>query len=845
MERTQRRHIWTRGISMKQIETEDGLLHEFPDGATDSAISASLAAYYKKESSNLLSDANGLVNDFAKFAFNAPLEATKDLPNAGRDIAQGLLTTWANLGQTIGNAPSKLMGGKPEEIDFEEFFSPIGSGRKGIGAELLRGFGKYGTAGALSGPRLAAQALGAAATGYSNAKEGRENLFGLLPSGKFGAAIEDLVGTAGVGTAFKLLEKGRPANVLRGTLSDDELLENAATASGTDTSLGKVIGNEWLHRQLANVLSKLPFSGAGAKLESAGKQVNARGESIVSDILGGNDIEEISNALNKDSIDALKQSLGAEDIYAADEVNQTEAKEIFNKMRGEIPPEDVEPRISEILTTAAKEQEQLSKKSYNNVSNLADEDSNFELRAPEFAKLAKDDDVKKFLAGDEELLETYDNLIKLEKKESPAPHSDIYGGGKPPEKKPKSVSLSQANILKAKLNRLGNDAARSADMSDRHLAGKFKKIAAALGDGIDRSVEKSGNVKLKEEFKQAQKNYGENYAPHLDTDVYKYQNRIGSKTDVQGIAADIIKTGKSDKSNRVNKITKKLGKESGLLSYSYFKPAINADGSVDLKKVGSLMGSLGNEQLKELIPNASDRKALSDLIAKQDTFSYFSPAIKADGSVDFKTLSSLYERASKDKSKINRLLPDAKHRDKFEEIVDKNNRLEAFKPAMQDGSINNAKLATVIGKLAKDPAKLKEIAPKKEQREALSQYSKLQKLNENSASSLANTPTGQKVMDLIPYILAHVAGAAAGGGGGFLSAGGIGAIPGAIAGFAAPGIALKPITNRLTSTEFRNNLIGEMLANRTKIDTNQNRKSAQLLLESVIEALRDKSRGEG
>ena len=105
------------------------------------------------------------------------------------------------------------------------------------------------------------------------------------------------------------------------------------------------------------------------------------------------------------------------------------------------------------------------------------------------------------------------------------------------------------------------------------------------------------------------------------------------------------------------------------------------------------------------------------------------------------------------------------------------------------------------------------------------------KLNRwNSKSEKINPPTGQKALDVLPFILAHMGGAALGGV--------IGHIPGAIVGAIAPGTMARPFVKAMTSPAVRRNFVSKMIENKKLFDRTGNVIPAQTLSQALVNSNR-------
>jgi hypothetical protein len=214
--------------------------------------------------------------------FRASLNAYAPNAEQDRSIVPDLLAgSISGLGKGGQQIASWATGGKAPTVDFDELVKPIRS--KGKRSEGAYGVGEYLPYGIAGGSSLLGQAIAGAGAGTALTKPEEENLWGWLPKGKLGGAIEGALLNM-LPHAGKVLEKARPSKMFRGNLSNKQLIENLNAAEGTNTGLGDVIGSPTLKKYLENRLPQIPLSGAeDAMLETAG-QIKNKGNALLSDI---------------------------------------------------------------------------------------------------------------------------------------------------------------------------------------------------------------------------------------------------------------------------------------------------------------------------------------------------------------------------------------------------------------------------------------------------------------------------------------------------------------------------------------------------------------------------------
>jgi len=484
-----------------------------------------------------------------------------------RDLTEGVLSGLGKGGQFVA---STLTGGRAPKIDFNEVLSNIGSKNKSILGEMIKGAGEYLPYAALGGASFPGQVIAGATSGAALSNPKDKNLFGILPSGSKGAAIEGALINALTHGTFKGLEQLRPSKMFRGNLSPEELQRNLEITQGTETGLGDVIESPFLKKRLENTLTNVPFSGANESLQRTGKQVLSRGENILSDMLGDNDPHSVPQKLTEKLIEEFKKHETNKNILYTD----------ANKISNDIGLKLELPSFSKKATEFSNAIDQM---------NLLKSD-------PDISKIYKK-------------LQNYKNPIKNEV----ITGAILDVNGKPILKKTSTnfPSLEEANILKGKLNNYAEMAAQSPTPADRNTANVYRKLADSLKKDINQSIKKSGNLDLKKAYEIAEENYAKNFSPFLDKNIYKF---ISGNADPETIVQKFIKTSPTaDLAATLEKLSSKVPEsEKSLLAYSYFSRALDNEGNLTPSKLGTSIEKLGHNQFKTLVPDPAMRKKLKD-----------------------------------------------------------------------------------------------------------------------------------------------------------------------------------------------------------------------------------------
>lgn len=537
------------------FEDSSGRRHKFPDDATPEEIDAATSNFENNQSINS-----------NKKLFEETIGADRSPVDTIRDLLQGVTSGLGKGGQEIA---SLATGGKAPKVDFDEMTNRIGSPNQSIGGNITKGIGEYLPYALAGGATLPGQIAAGGAFGTATGKPEQENLFGFLPKGKVGSAIESALLNAvthGVGAGINKL---RPSNLLRGNLSPEELTENVKATEGTNTPLGDVIGSPMLKRQFENVLTKIPFSNANQKLAQVGESINTKGSKVLSDLLG-----------NKNS-------------------------------------EEVDDQLHEILLKKFREQREIKNNLFNDFNQKADEQfldlplKEFSNKAKEYKDAIESTNLLKYEPQMKSILNKlgiYENpVVKI-----PGDTNPVSQFGEKMIGEPLTTHIQptakEANLLKSKLKDYSKIYNSSPDPEKRHIAKIFSELSSSLKNDIEGAIEKSGNKELKLAYDTANNNYKTNFSKFLDKDLYKY---IGGNKDIDTLTQQFINTSKSaDRVKHLKKLSNTLGEHKPLLAYSYFSRALDNEGNLNTGKLNTLINNLGKKQFEALVPDTAMRSAI-------------------------------------------------------------------------------------------------------------------------------------------------------------------------------------------------------------------------------------------
>lgn len=382
--------------------------------------------------------------------------------------------------------------------------------------------------------------------------QGENRLTNALESGAEGLGVG-----GGIGLVGKIRSALRPSNLLRGQVPAEELARRLEVTKGTETPLGDIIENGPMKGAYENVLKKLPFTGASGSLQRTGEQLKQKGGDIL-EALGG-------------------------------------------AHQGEYIPELISDELEKSYNIANKEKNKI----YQAANNMA-ENSGLKLELPEFANTAND--FKEALEGTNILqfepearklltkFKSYINPVKMEVNKEGQVSNVIH------------PSLQEAGLLKGQMNRLAAKYGKSADSTQRDGARVFGQLAKSLRKDISSGLGRHGNEELSNAWKEAEKNYGEKFAPFLDKNVYKF---IGGDADSDLLISNFVKTGRTnDRANLINKLIKVLPEDKKkLVGYHVISQKAIQDNAIKPEAISAVLRNLGKRQ-KQALFSPEDLKKL-------------------------------------------------------------------------------------------------------------------------------------------------------------------------------------------------------------------------------------------
>lgn len=197
-----------------------------------------------------------------------PIDTVRDVAGGAMKGAQNIAALLGEGGQAIGDIGARLVTGKwPQEINIRE---ELGLGKdRPVDLEsiissknpnpLLQGLGQYAPAIIAGGASLPGQMLSNALYGSTQASPEQKNLFGILPEGRPGAALEGALLSAlplGVG---KVIGKAREGiNYLRPNKSSEEFIKSIGQGKTAGENIDELAGRVKFARSSAERESLTP-----------------------------------------------------------------------------------------------------------------------------------------------------------------------------------------------------------------------------------------------------------------------------------------------------------------------------------------------------------------------------------------------------------------------------------------------------------------------------------------------------------------------------------------------------------------------------------------------------------
>lgn len=691
---------------------------------------------------------------FGKWAQDAKREGANVL-RLGGDILAGA----AEGGQGLHNAPyniANLIAGPgaashmptPTHINFSDMF---GVSDPGLQDKLIQGGVQYAPYAAGESALIAGKALGFGGKLLANSLTG--GVFGATQSNDpLSGSLLGAATNAGTGLAGRAISSIMPSNLIKNMVgvSPETLKKNVDIAGNTNTGLGDIVGSPFLKRTYENLLSKNPFSGADSKMAATASAITDKSNDIVNGYLGNT------------------------------------------------APHEVEDKIGEALTQAAKDQDATKRALYKKAEDLAD---------GIYSDLSKDEEMVRAYHGTTP--EALNGILKT---------GSING--------PAFFSPSKSTALDYAYNNSKNPVLIETDIPKRML--KVDHTASAGGEDIGSatSIYSDSPVSIKSaKIKKINDNgdFEDVYNPHQHTSnqplklelptfaqkaaqhsaVINDQHFLKFDSDAKQLLGKLA----NYKNPVITSYSGNLGpdallyanvknptlKESNILAgrLNSLSNQYRASPSAEDRNMASVFGSLGGalkSDIKEAI-NASGNQELKDAFesAEKNYKQNFSPFLDKDiykftyGDKKAEDILSTFIKTGSSTDKgaqisklMDKLNPQAQNLVKYSYLS------RAMRGAEDERSIDPRALKNLWSDNKLGQKQKAALFPSLEERQALDNHSKLIGMNSEALSRMYNPLTGQRGLDR----------------GTFRS------LPGAL--------PTRYLTNKLTSPDYRRQLLQKM-----------------------------------
>jgi hypothetical protein len=328
-----------------------GQTYNFPDDATDEQISESMASMHPVQAAAAPAQSE---SDFNKKLIDQPMQDVKNtfgqIKNFADDVSQGVIQAPIKAAQFVARGVGQGLNkfGAPtgaldaiSNFPTDDKLAFLGSRNQDGGSQFARSIGETLPYAALGGTSILGQIVSNAAQGAADSKNGKDELLNTLVSGA-AAAVP--------GGAFKLFEKLRPSNVLRGTLTPDELARNLEQTKGTSTGLGPIIGSKKLKDELEIKAPQYFGTGANETMQNTAQQIQAQGKGLLDTMRGNTQPSQVPSAL-KDALSQAEADVNAVSKQKAGLLN-TAADNAGIKVKDEALQQQANAILSDIGTNA-------------------------------------------------------------------------------------------------------------------------------------------------------------------------------------------------------------------------------------------------------------------------------------------------------------------------------------------------------------------------------------------------------------------------------------------------------------------------------------------------------------
>lgn len=372
------------------------------------------------------------------------------------------------------------------------------------------------------------------------------------PGEKIKSFIESVATGSLLPAGLKGLEFLRPSKRLAKNIKPSELLENFENAKGFKAPLGDIVKSPFIKNAFESYATSFPGTGAVKAIKDLKEQLNESGSAVVN---------KFKNDLNDAGILAK--------IRTGLDKAKKDTKSILNQKK-----DLLNSKAEELGLNVGKENQ---------------------------AQTAKDI-----------LEEIKQDPIRSEKlsRENPGVINDLNLFSKNTEPE----SLRNADINRPYF--YGDKAKQFGKSDDTYLQSLYLRMKDASEKDLENFLGKLDNPEISNLRDDYRRFYAENYAPFRDPEIRKFLKTGKGDTDL--IIKNFLRTGKeTDRIGLLKKLTDKLTPEQhDLVTYSYFRNALNSDGSLNFPELKRLNKNLGPEQRKELFKHHPEELAQLNKVMK-------------------------------------------------------------------------------------------------------------------------------------------------------------------------------------------------------------------------------------
>ena len=416
----------------------------------------------------------------------------------------------------------------------------------------------------------------------------------------------------GLGASGAAINPFNIAQSFRGSATDAQMLENLRAAEGTETSLGRILGNSWLTDLSENMLSYVPFSGARKSQTKTMESLEKKAEGALSNLSGGKTFEDVD--LGEVAQKSLqKTAQGKREISSE---NYTAISDLANELGLKFDTGNVKETSKEILRELNKTPllAERAKKKYGSLIDDLERYSGMEKKSittsSEYKTHKTNEQIssKRNTGGlfNDETQATRE-VINYEPRAQEPGVFDYAQGKFTPEKSLPKETIESLGILRSNM---GEDAWKALTSGERYESGKYSQMQKAFDRDINQIIEESGNEELKSMGKNAKDYFIKEIVPLNKPRMMKYINDPQLENS-DTIFSDFIRQGKIDRPKITQSFMNNLGQEGQEAARAGYFGGPRMEN--DAKAMASQYNKIGPKTLEALVPDAQIRQQVGDV----------------------------------------------------------------------------------------------------------------------------------------------------------------------------------------------------------------------------------------